>query len=60
MTNVRDLTELIGGPLAGVLPEGMGELPPKQFADVARAGLSPRFGGRFEADRFGQRVEGLL
>ncbi|MBK6761787.1 MAG: ATP-dependent dethiobiotin synthetase BioD [Micrococcales bacterium] len=60
VTNVRDLTELIGGPLSGVLPEGMGGLPPEQFTEVARAGLSPRFGGRFDADRFGKRVEGLL
>lgn len=60
VTNVHDLTELVGGPLAGVLPEGMGGLPPDQFAEVARAGLSPRFGGRFDADRFGQRVEELL
>ena len=41
VTNVRDLTELIGGPLSGVLPEGMGGLPPEQFAEVARAGPVP-------------------
>lgn len=58
-TNVADLELLIGGPLAGVLPEGMADLPPPQFERVARAGLSPRFGGQFDADRFGSRLKGL-
>lgn len=59
LTNVPDLELLIGGPLAGVLPAGMAGLPPAQFERVALAGLSPRFGGQFDADRFGSRVKGL-
>ena len=45
--NLTDLQTLIGGPLAGALPEGAGALPREQFRAVARAGLSPRLGGTF-------------
>lgn len=60
LSNVADLQRLIGGPLAGVLPVGMSDLRPPQFERVARESLSPRFGGQFDAVRFGARVEGLL
>ena len=43
--NHDDLQTLIGGPLAGALPEGSGALPRAEFRAVARAGLSPRLGG---------------
>lgn len=60
VTNLHDLQLLIGGPLAGVLPDGMAELAPTQFEYVARHSLSPRFGGQFDADRFVERAKGLL
>lgn len=60
LTNLEDLQTLIDGPIAGVLPGGIGQLPPAQFADVASRGLSPRFGGQFEADRFVTQAKGLL
>jgi dethiobiotin synthase len=43
--NLSDLETLIGGPLAGALPEGSGGLPREEFRAVALAGLSPRLGG---------------
>jgi dethiobiotin synthetase len=59
LTNLEDLQTLIGGPLAGVLPAGIGGLPPDQFAQVAAESLSPRFGGHFEAGRFVEQAKGL-
>jgi dethiobiotin synthetase len=47
--NLSDLTAVIGGPLAGVLPEGSGDLAPSDFLAVARAGLAPCLGGRYPA-----------
>jgi dethiobiotin synthetase len=44
-TNLGDLRTLVGGPLAGLLPEGSGALSPADFLAVARAGLSPGLGG---------------
>lgn len=44
-SNLDDLAELAGGPLAGVLPEGAGELAPADFRAAARAGLTDIFGG---------------
>ena len=43
--NLSDLETLIGGPLAGALPEGSGGLSREEFRAVALAGLSPRLGG---------------
>jgi dethiobiotin synthetase len=43
--NVADLETLAGGPLAGALPAGSGGLSRAEFLAVARAGLSPAFGG---------------
>jgi len=43
--NLNDLAVVANGPLAGLLPEGSGALPPDQFHAVARQGLSPDLGG---------------
>jgi dethiobiotin synthetase len=43
--NLIDLGILIGGPLAGVLPEGSSALSAREFRTVARAGLAPSLGG---------------
>ena len=44
--NLTDLENLIGGPLAGVLPEGSGALSAREFRVVARDGLARSLGGR--------------
>lgn len=46
LANLTDLEVAAGEPLAGVLPEGIGELGPEEFLAVARDGLGPRLGGR--------------
>jgi dethiobiotin synthetase len=46
LTNLTDLPVAAGGPLAGVLPEGIGGLGRADFLAVAREGLGPRLGGR--------------
>jgi dethiobiotin synthetase len=43
--NLNDLVTLIGGPLAGLLPAGSGNLAPAEFLVEARAGLTARLGG---------------
>lgn len=43
--NLGDLRTLADGPLAGALPSGAGTLPRAEFLPVARAGLTPAFGG---------------
>jgi dethiobiotin synthetase len=60
VTNLYDLQLVVGGPIDGILPEGMAGLAPREFEAVARANLSPRFGGRFDADSFGEHMRGLL
>ena len=45
--NLRDLAVAAGGPLAGALPEGSGQLPPPAFLAAARAGLTARYGGSY-------------
>lgn len=45
--NLADLETLASGPLAGLLPEGSGSLPPAEFLAVARDGLGPALGGRW-------------
>ncbi|HEX3750005.1 MAG TPA: dethiobiotin synthase [Streptosporangiaceae bacterium] len=45
--NLDDLVTVAGGPLAGLLPEGLGALAPAAFLAAARRGLSPAFGGTF-------------
>jgi dethiobiotin synthetase len=44
--NLADLEAVAGGPLAGLLPEGSGQLGRAEFLAVARAGLGPHLGGR--------------
>ncbi len=44
--NLADLETLASGPLAGLLPEDSGSLPPAEFLAVARDGLGPALGGR--------------
>jgi dethiobiotin synthetase len=57
--NVTDLEAIAGRRLDGALPAGAGVLPITEFADVARAGLSPAYGGSFDADAFrGQASDG--
>jgi dethiobiotin synthetase len=51
-SNVRDLETLAARPLAGALPDGAGRLAADEFVEVARAGLSPVFGGRFDPATF--------
>jgi dethiobiotin synthetase len=45
--NLADLETVAGGPLAGLLPEGAGELDPAGFLAAARAALSPALGGGY-------------
>jgi dethiobiotin synthetase len=43
--NLADLEVVAGAPLAGLLPAGLGALPPAEFVAAARAGLAPSLGG---------------
>ncbi|MGH3282757.1 MAG: ATP-dependent dethiobiotin synthetase BioD, partial [Trebonia sp.] len=43
--NLADLETLAGAPLAGLLPEGSGSLPVREFRAVSRDGLAPALGG---------------
>lgn len=43
--NLDDLPDMGAGPLAGVLPEGMGALDPEAFTDAARRALGAGLGG---------------
>ena len=47
--NLDDLVTVAGGPLAGLLPEGLGDVEPDVFLAAARRGLAPGFGGTFGA-----------
>ena len=51
-SNLRDLEEIVGGPLSGALQARAAELDPEAFAAAALAGLGPSFGGRFDAAGF--------
>lgn len=46
--NLHDLPAVTGVPLLGALPEGSGALPRAEFARVARHGLGPALGGRWQ------------
>jgi dethiobiotin synthetase len=46
--NLRDLPIAAGAPLLGVLPDGAGALGRTEFASVARHGLGPALGGRWQ------------
>jgi dethiobiotin synthetase len=50
--NIRDLETLAARPLAGAMAAGAGELDAPEFLLTARAGLSPAFGGAFDAAAF--------
>ena len=52
LCNLADLPEAAGAPLLGVLPAGVTGRNRTGFLRAARAGLSPWFGGDFEAERF--------
>jgi dethiobiotin synthetase len=56
-SNIRDLETLAARPLAGVLPAGAGALDPASFLAVAHGGLSPAYGGSFDAADFRSRYE---
>lgn len=56
--NLADLPEAAGSPLLGVLPQGLGLLPRADFLEVARASLSPWFGGTFDPAAFAGRYVG--
>lgn len=51
-SNVADLEALAARPLAGALPAGAGACDPANFLTLARRGLSPAFGGCFDAREF--------
>lgn len=46
--NLRDLPAVTGVPLLGVVPDGAGALTREGFARVARHGLGPALGGRWQ------------
>jgi dethiobiotin synthetase len=46
--NLRDLPLVTGVPLLGALPDGAGALDRAEFASVARHGLAPALGGRWQ------------
>ena len=50
--NLRDLETLAARPLLGAVPDGAGALDRDAFLDVARAGLGPQLGGRFDPRAF--------
>jgi dethiobiotin synthetase len=54
-SNVGDLEALAARPLAGVLAAGAGACDAASFLTLARAGLSPLFGGCFDAREFRDR-----
>lgn len=54
VSNLTDLARI--APVDGVLPDGLGHAEPSLFARAAADGLSRRFGGRFDAADFTQRL----
>jgi dethiobiotin synthetase len=46
--NLRDLPAVTGVPLLGALPDGAAALERTEFASVARHGLAPALGGRWQ------------
>jgi dethiobiotin synthetase len=51
-TNILDLEALAARPLAGALPENAAKLSRIEFLAAAKGGLSPQFGGSFDAAGF--------
>jgi len=56
-TNLDDLEQISGQPLAGVFEEQMGRLARPNFLRAARVGLSPDLGGLFDAAHFRKRFD---
>jgi dethiobiotin synthetase len=54
-SNIRDLEMLAARPLAGAIAADAGALDAAEFLLAARAGLSPAFGGVFDATAFRER-----
>lgn len=54
-SNLADLPVAANAPLVGVLPDGIAELSPARFLDVARRSLSPVLAGDFDAALFTAR-----
>jgi dethiobiotin synthetase len=54
-SNIADLEMLAAQPLSGAMASGAGRLEPAAFLSAARAGLSPEFGGTFDARAFRER-----
>ncbi|WP_409182252.1 dethiobiotin synthase [Amycolatopsis sp. VS8301801F10] len=52
LENLQDLPVAAGAPLLGVLPAGLGSADRESFAEQARRGLSPWFGGEFDPEAF--------
>ncbi|MEV4684502.1 dethiobiotin synthase [Streptomyces kurssanovii] len=50
--NLADLPEAAGAPLLGAVPEGAGALAPADFRARAATWLTPRLGGRWDAEAF--------
>ena len=50
--NLEDLPDVVGAPLVGVLPQGIGRLPRADFLAVARRALGQSLGGEFQAKEF--------
>jgi dethiobiotin synthetase len=53
--NIRDLETLAARPLAGAIAADAGTLDAAEFLLAARSGLSPAFGGVFDAAAFRER-----
>lgn len=51
-SNIRDLEDVAGAPLAGAMPAGTATLSPEAFLDAARSGLGPALGGTFDGSAF--------
>lgn len=56
VANLANLPVVAEAPLLGALPDGMGTLDRSRFLEQARCGLSPWFGGEFDAERFEKQV----
>ena len=50
--NLTDLPVAAGAPLLGVLPDGIGDLPPEEFRAIVGGALSPWLEGSFDAETF--------
>lgn len=55
LSNLVDLESIAGRPLSGALPAGAGGLGPTAFSRLARDGLAPDLGGRFDPAVFQER-----